>query len=282
MQFVDGMPFGIYIIDSNRNIIFWNQIAQQISGYRAQDAVGRLCSDEMLSHCSASGDSLCSKESCPMSQSLQDGISRRAVLFLRHKEGHRVRVLARTVPVRDEEGKVIAVGQVFQLESFVAGLLWGEPDMSNRGEADLSAPDHTEKQLWLHWHHEHNQLAAFLISIEKLHEMGIHRGATMVQTILHTVAKTVISALWMPHYLGTWTNQRFILLVPRCDPACREQILTELQAATGSCSVSWWGDRIVPTVRIKVVAADGFDSPEAMLSSLDPTWGGARPIPGDS
>jgi PAS domain S-box-containing protein len=275
------MPFGTYIIDPNRIIIFWNQAAHQISGYLSQDVIGRSCASDLISHCSLSGESLCARDKCPMCVTLQDGVPRSAVLLLRHKEGHRVRVFARTIPVRDEEGKIIAVGQVFQTESFVEGLLWGEPDVVPRSDMELSAPEHTEEQFWLHWHHGQDQLVVLLITVEKLHEMGANRGPAMVQTVLSTIAKTVANAIWVPHYLGKWTDHRFMLMVPHCDGACREEIMKELQTVTSSCRVMWWGDYIVPTVQIKAASADEFESPEALLSSLDPAWINPRLLPGD-
>jgi GGDEF domain-containing protein len=275
------MPLGAYIIDPNRKIIFWNQASRQISGYLPQDVIGRPCSGDLLSHCSTSGDSLCDQHTCPMFASLQDGVSRSAVLLLRHKEGHRVRVFTRTVPVRDEEGKIIAVGQMFQSETSMDGLLEGEPDLASRAEMELSSHEHTEEQLRLHWHHGRDQLIVFLITIDQLHEMGVNRGPAMVQTVMNTVAKTAASAIWMPHYLGKWTDNRFILMVPRCDRKCSEEIISELHAVTGSSRVKWWGDTIIPTIQIKAASADEFESPEALLSSLDPTWVHTKLLPGD-
>jgi PAS domain S-box-containing protein len=280
LQLTNAMPFGIYVTDHDKNIIFWNQMAYQVTGYRAQDVVGRHCSDSLLSHCSPKGVPLCQKGECPISLTLQDGNPRRMAILLRHKEGHRVRIISQTIPVRDDEGRICAVGQVFQLESFVAGLIWEDPELATRAHTELRSPEQTEEQLQLHWHHERDRLSAFLITVEEIHEMATNRGAAMVQTILRTVANTFTNALWMPHYLGTWTDQRFILLVPSCDNSCREEVLKELQTVAGTCGITWWGDRIVPKIQIRMVPAEGFESPDALLSSLDPTWKNSKILPG--
>ncbi len=282
LQLTDVMPFGIYVVDHNKHVIFWNQLAQQITGYRAQDVIGRGCSEALLSHCSIKGEPLCASGSCPMSLTLHDGNPRRAAMLMQHKEGHRIRVVAQTVPVRDEEGKIFAVGQVFQMESFVAGLLWDDPEFASRSHTEIGSPDHTEEQLRLHWLHEREHLSAFMITIEGVHEMGVNRGPAMVQAVLQTVAKTLTSALWVPHYLGTWTEQRFILLVPQCIGDCNQEVLRELQAVTSTCAITWWGDRIVPKIQIRMVTAEKFDSPEALLSDLDPAWSAPKTLPGDN
>ena len=84
----------------------------------------------------------------------------------------------------------------------------------------------------------------------------------------------------MPHYLGAWTDQRFILLVPSCDNSCREEVLKELKTVAGTCGITWRGDRIVPKIQIRMIPAESYESPEALLSGLDPTWNNLNPLPG--
>ena len=39
---------GIYIVDNERNIIFWNKGAEQITGYQDIDVAGKKCSANIL------------------------------------------------------------------------------------------------------------------------------------------------------------------------------------------------------------------------------------------
>lgn len=277
-RLVNALPGGIYVVDRTRTIILWNQVAEEITGYSARDMVGRSCSGDLLVHLSSKGEPLCAADLCPMAKSFRDGTPGYSVVYLRHKEGHRIRVLAQTVPVRDESGTVVVMGQVFQPDSSGFGLFWDRevvPRMDALDEA-LDSAAITEKQLQRHWERERAHLAAFLISIERLHEIEINRGPVAVQTVLHAVAKSIVRAFWSPHYLGLWTDRRFLLLVPHCDRGALQETEKELQMIVGSCSVKWWGDRIVPEVRIRSAFADEYESPEELLAKLDPTWAGSR------
>lgn len=40
---LDQMEEGIYIVDCDRRILYWNGGAERITGYYAHDIVGRLC-----------------------------------------------------------------------------------------------------------------------------------------------------------------------------------------------------------------------------------------------
>ena len=41
---------GLYCVDKNRVITYWNKAAEQISGYSSAEVVGRSCSDNILTH----------------------------------------------------------------------------------------------------------------------------------------------------------------------------------------------------------------------------------------
>ena len=45
---LDALETGVYIVDRNRRIRFWNQGAEQITGYLRQDVVGRFLRDHLL------------------------------------------------------------------------------------------------------------------------------------------------------------------------------------------------------------------------------------------
>ena len=45
---LDGLETGVYIVDRSRRIRFWNEGAEQITGYLRQDVVGRLLRDHLL------------------------------------------------------------------------------------------------------------------------------------------------------------------------------------------------------------------------------------------
>jgi PAS domain S-box-containing protein len=270
-QFIDVLPIGLYIVDDRRKIVVWNQVAQEISGYLAQEVIGRSCAEDILVHCSVNGSSLCNEEQCPVARTFKDGFPRNAQLFLKHKDGHRIRIMMHTVPVQDESRTVVAVGQLFQLDPSSAGLLW-QPELSLNDKSEPHEPEFTERQLQLHWDQARSHLAVFLIDVEKLHELELNRGLAVVQTALHTIAKTVEQTLWTPHYLGPWTDHRFLLMITNCDQGCVEESSKELQSAISSCSVSWWGDRIALKVQIKAVLASRYENPEDLLSDLDPKW----------
>jgi PAS domain S-box-containing protein len=82
---------GVYFVDSERKITFWNKGAERITGYTEGEVVGHFCYDNILKHVNDEGLHLC-LGGCPLHQTLSDGQGREALVYLHHKEGYRVPV----------------------------------------------------------------------------------------------------------------------------------------------------------------------------------------------
>ena len=68
---IDGMldilkeaPYGVYAMDMNQTILFWNRGAERILEYRSDHAVGRVCCEVMGGIEQEGPDALCA-EGCP-------------------------------------------------------------------------------------------------------------------------------------------------------------------------------------------------------------------------
>ncbi len=108
----DMLHEGLYTVDRDRRITYWNQSAQRITGFSDDDACGQGCSENMLVHVNAEGVRLCDGF-CPIRQAINTGETVESHMFLRHRDGHRVPVDARVTPIRDESGEITGAAQAF-------------------------------------------------------------------------------------------------------------------------------------------------------------------------
>lgn len=111
-KILQNVDEGIYFVDRNRCITFWNKAAERITGYQASEILGMHCYDNILNHVDAEGNELC-LAGCPLQATINDGIERSSGFFLHHKKGHRVPVYIRTVQLRNDEGKMIGALETF-------------------------------------------------------------------------------------------------------------------------------------------------------------------------
>jgi diguanylate cyclase (GGDEF)-like protein/PAS domain S-box-containing protein len=113
---LDQMSDGVYFVDRERRILYWNEGAFRLTGYKSDELVGRNCQEDILCHVDGAGRRLC-KEDCPLAASINDGNSHEARVYLRHKQGRRVPVLVRVQPLRSPDGAIVGAIEIFSDDS---------------------------------------------------------------------------------------------------------------------------------------------------------------------
>jgi PAS domain S-box-containing protein len=101
-----------YAVDLDRRILSWNQAAEQVTGYRAEEVIGRRCADGLLNHVDEHGEMLCGSR-CPLLATMKDGQERRTRIWLHHRKGHLVPVVISATAVRSEAGATIGAVETF-------------------------------------------------------------------------------------------------------------------------------------------------------------------------
>jgi PAS domain S-box-containing protein len=96
-QLLDHISDGVYFVDRERRITYWNEGACRLTGYSASEIVGRQCQDDILCHVDYEGKSHCQR-GCPLAAAMAEGRGQEATMLLRHKQGRRVPVRIRIEP----------------------------------------------------------------------------------------------------------------------------------------------------------------------------------------
>jgi diguanylate cyclase (GGDEF)-like protein/PAS domain S-box-containing protein len=110
---LDAIPDGLYVTDAERRIIFWNEAAERITGYPADDVLGTHCYDDILVHEDVHGTKLCTG-ACPLAECIEDGEARTVPeVLLKREDGARLPVYVKTQRFEVD-------GQVFGVEVFGA------------------------------------------------------------------------------------------------------------------------------------------------------------------
>jgi phosphoserine phosphatase RsbU/P len=112
---LDSLGDGVYVTDVDRCIVYWNQAAEQITGWSAEDMVGRDCYDSLLSHVDKDGHELCGQEHCPLHRSIVTGSgSGVPLVFAKRKDGQRTPVQVTVAPIRNAAEEVIGGVETFR------------------------------------------------------------------------------------------------------------------------------------------------------------------------
>lgn len=111
-EMLDNLYDAVYFVDCDGHITYWNKAAEELTGFKAEEVVGLRCSDSVLNHVDEKGNRLC-KGLCPLHKTIKDGKKRTEQIYLNHKQGHRVPVFTKIVPIKDEYDSTIGAVEIF-------------------------------------------------------------------------------------------------------------------------------------------------------------------------
>lgn len=216
-KMLDNIYEGIYFVDRDRMITFWNKGAENITGFTAEEMISSHCYDNKLNHVDDLGNKLCFN-GCPLHATIQDGQDRNTHLYLHHKEGHRVPIQVRTTPIV-EDGQVIGAVEMFipQSEEFYTHFELDElrevtlrdqlTKLSNR----KSIEERLESEIKV-WRNKPNSLALAFIDIDSFKTVNEVYGNVRGDEVIHTIAKTLSKGIMKTDYIGRWAGEEFICL----------------------------------------------------------------------
>ena len=77
-KLLDTLKDGVYFTNQKRKITYWNKGAEELTGYKSSEVLGKFCGDNILIHIDEQGNNLCSG-SCPLEKVLKSGNSLKKV-----------------------------------------------------------------------------------------------------------------------------------------------------------------------------------------------------------
>jgi PAS domain S-box-containing protein len=105
---------GVYTVDTDCRITSWNRGAETITGWTAEEAVGKPCS-EILAHLNADGTPRCQTDECPFRIVRASGTPMAPIdVRERHRDGKRGSSSLATAPLIDETGQAQGAVLVFR------------------------------------------------------------------------------------------------------------------------------------------------------------------------
>ena len=216
---IDNLYDGVYFVDRNRVITYWNKGAERITGYSASQTVGRGCRDNLLNHVTANGVQLC-LNNCPLAAVMEDGTEREAQVFLHHADGYRVPVVIRATALRDGEGNVIGAIESFSNNSNLTNKRRELRELRRVAITDpltgVGNRRHIEGRLSaVIAEFQNNASTAGLLftDVDHFKQFNDTYGHNTGDHVLRMVAKTMRYALRATDTVGRWGGEEFVAIL---------------------------------------------------------------------
>jgi len=259
-ELLDQIDNGVYFVDRERRILYWNEGAYRLTGYKAEEVLGKYCYDGILCHVDLAGKHVC-QDGCPLSASIDDGCVHEANVFLRHRQGRRLPVNVRVQPMRGTDGSVIGAVEIFSDNS-------AEIDARRKLEAmnRLAFLDHLTQlpnrrfmemslQTAVSEYQVHKDpFGVFVFDFDGFKAINDSFGHSCGDRALQEAANTLAGALRPTDIVGRWGGDEFLAIVRNVDLESLSELAERCVVLISETSVPVNNERRV-TLLISVGAA---------------------------
>jgi len=274
---IDNLYDGVYFVNTERVITYWNKGAERITGYESEDVIGRSCSDNMLNHVTANGIQLC-QVSCPLAACMEDGNVREADVFLHHADGHRVPVLVRAAPLHNERGNIIGAVETFSSDLGVLAVRQELHELRRSVQTDPLTGignrqylDGRLSAILAELEHHESALAGLLfMDVDHFKHFNDRYGHEVGDKVLRMVASTLRHSLRKPDVVGRWGGEEFLAILYDLDSAEElEQTAEKLRMLVEFSHLDLQADKLKVTISVGATLFLPGDSSDVIVNRAD-------------
>ncbi|QOY88882.1 GGDEF domain-containing protein [Paludibaculum fermentans] len=269
LQIIEGISEGVYFVNANAVITYWNKGAEELTGYKRQDVMGREC--HFLQYCGPNVRKF-GIEEIPVIATIRSGQPRSTTVFLLHEVGHRVPVWITCTPIFDEKQQCIGAVEVFDRSSNSpvrqrrrrdfndAQFIQADTGVRNRVLTKVRIDDAIE------FSKVKRRLTGLIyVDIDGLNQITLQLGPDGGNRVLRMVAQTMDNCLRVTDFVGHWEDDHFVVIVDIKQPADLELVATRLKDLIEKSGFSWWGRAINVTASMGATLVRGEDTSSAVI-----------------
>lgn len=266
---LESLQIGIYFVDREQRIVFWNDGAEKITGYLRQDVVGSFCREASAGE-SGTERVVLTDAAESLRTALRDGKPAMGEISLRHKAGHRIFVRIRTVPIRNAHGTIIGAAE--SIDESLSASEWDrrQSKLANYGCIDPTTGVLTHdliisrlREAVATYAEAHVPFSILAAKVDGVEQLRSSYGGAVITPVLRVIATSLENSLRPTDFLGRISESRFLAILNECGSPELPRAAERIKKTVNASEVQWWGDRWPVTVSVGgavVMPGDTLDS----------------------
>jgi len=263
---------GLYFVNRDRKIILWNKRAEEITGYKKKEILGKQRYSSILQHMDRAGRKLCLTKYCPLWASINTGKPSMNRLYFRRKDGVRIPVDVHTMPIR-LRGKIIGAIEIFRdasvyermerqkeiaKEISLTDVLTGLPNrryLNKELELEIRKFKKYEDDLYI--------AEADIDHFKRINDRFGHKAGDLV---LRKISFLIQNNIRATDFAGRYGGEEFLIILPNTPKANSRIVLERIRRSIKNARVT---NRISVTVSIGAAKAKAIDNPDTLFKRAD-------------
>lgn len=267
---------GVYFVDRDGKITYWNIAAEKLTGYKKSEVLGKRCSENILVHVDDPENTLFGAK-FPLAETIANGLVREAEVSLLHKDGHYIPVLIRIAPIRDSEGNIIGAVEIFGDNSLNMtlkervkdlqrmSLIDSLTDLANRRYLEMSLKSRFEEMM----RYGGLPFGVLFVDIDNFKQVNDTYGHAIGDEVLKKVAQTLSKTMRPFDIAGRWGGEEFVIIVVNIDQAVLDKVAERCRIQIQRSSTKTEGGSIGVTVSIGAALARQDDTVKTLVNRAD-------------
>lgn len=268
-----ALSHGVYVVDTERRITYWNAAAAEIAGYDAEQVLGARCRDGLLDHVDDEGRVLCG-DRCPLLQTMVDGRDRTVRVYLHHRDGHLKPVQVSAAALRDADGTIVGAVETFSDETdFHAtrsratelerlSLLDPLTEIGNRRYLDECLDTHFADV-------GSGRCGLLMIDVDRFKRVNDTHGHDVGDEALRIIARTLSHGVRADDVVARFGGEEFVVVTETDDAEALVRLAERLRVLIRSSRIPTPSRRVRLTASIGAALALPGETPTALLRRAD-------------
>jgi diguanylate cyclase (GGDEF)-like protein/PAS domain S-box-containing protein len=264
---------GVCVVDRARRIQYWNESALSITGYTAEDVVGKTCAKDVVAHTMGS-ESHCDAL-CPMLAGESSPVLT-VDMRLRHRNGYTLPGKIRCVPLRDEADRVIGALEIFERTYVERDILNRLEDMGQKAYIDLltGIPNrrYAEEALgdYLDIYEKRGRnLSVLLADVDFFKKVNDTWGHDTGDTVLRATAEALRASVRSVDLVSRWGGEEFLIILRDVNSRTLFERAEALRAQIDGRRMECGKNEVAVTMSFGGAAAKKGDSIESLVGRAD-------------
>lgn len=218
-EILDNLYDGIFFVNKEGFITYWNKGAASLTGYRSTDVQGRNYYD-IFQPLDKHGNQLCENDTCAIRNLFDIEIMSEIEAYICHKEGHLLPVSIRIAPVREISQQFVVAVEIYSSNSprfamrqrleELQELAMHDPltGIANRRFVEINLAARLEELKRYGF-----DFSVLFIDADNFKTINDTYGHTVGDRILKMISATIANSLRSFDIIGRWGGEEFIVLL---------------------------------------------------------------------
>lgn len=275
-EILDNLYDGIFFVDTDGLITYWNKGSVNLTGFSATDVVGRNYCD-IFKPLDKHGNNICESGVCPIRNVLESLHVNEVEAYVCHKEGHLLPISIRIAPVREVERHFVVAVEIHSSSSpryamrqrleELQEMAMHDPltGIANRRFVEISLAARLEELRRYGF-----TFAVLFTDVDNFKPINDTYGHAVGDRILKMVSATLAHSLRSFDVIGRWGGEEFVTLLINIQPQDLFKLSDRLRRLVEKSQLTIEnGETVGATVSIGATVARVGDTIETLVERAD-------------